>query len=209
MGNYIKIPLANNPARSFVAGALNGTATGGGTVAGTGASAAQPILGGSGSSATATVTKGGDATIASATITIVGIGEGYKVGDEVTIAILGGGGATTWDAVINYTIVAADLVTSEGSATNDYQLFDVDSLITVDGYSVSINLFQKIMNFEAGLTEGPQTIRLNLDNAPTVDFGLALQAVADAMVKAIQSPNSLPIVDWAGTNVEVLSVTQT
>ena len=68
MSNYIKIPLANNPGRSFVTGALDGTATGGGTVAGTGASAAQSLGGGSGSGATSTVAKGGDATISSATI---------------------------------------------------------------------------------------------------------------------------------------------
>ena len=51
------------------------------------------ILIGQTSGAQATVTKGGDATISTATITITVAGEGYKVGDVVTIAALGGGGA--------------------------------------------------------------------------------------------------------------------
>ena len=82
MSNYVIIPIdSDNPARPFVTGALSGTATGGGTVAGSGASAPQDIVGGSGNGAKATVTKGGDATIATATITISTAGVGYKVGD--------------------------------------------------------------------------------------------------------------------------------
>jgi hypothetical protein len=137
MANYIKIPLAINPGRSFVSGALNGTATGGGTVSGTGASAAQAIVGGSGSGATATVTKGGDATIATATITISAVGEGYKVGDVVTIEALTSGGATQWTEDISYTIEADDLVAVEGSTTNSFQLVPVDNVAFVKPVSAT------------------------------------------------------------------------
>jgi len=205
MGNYIKIPLAINPPRSLVTGtgSLTASITTNSSDA-TNASVATVAFttSGTGTGATVQLTIAGNAvTVASTTVA----GESFKVGDTLTFdkSVIGG----TTDVVI--TLVADDLVASEGSATNDYQLFDVDTLITADGYGSQIGFFQKIMNFEAGVIEGAQVIRLNLDNAPTVDFGLALQAVSDAMVKAIQSPNSLPIVDWSGTNVEVLSVLQT
>ncbi len=204
MGNYIKIPLAINPPRSLVTGTGSLTAsitTNSADATNQAATSTAFTTNGTGTGATVQLTIAGNAvTVASTTVA----GEGFKVGDTLTFAssVIGG----TTDVVI--TLVADDLVASEGSVTNDYQLLDVDSLLTVDGFSTSINVFQKIMNFETGSSEGPQKIILNLDNAPTIDFGLALRAVADAMVKAIQSPNSLPIVDWGNSNVEVLSVTQ-
>ena len=213
MGNYIKIPLAVNPPRSFVVSALNNVAnaTGGGTVSGTGATAV--IAGnistsGSGTGLTVTVAKGADATIQTATITVTAAGEGYKVGDTITIAADTTAGTTQWDADIVYTIVAADLVTSDGSDTNNYQLIDVDNLLTVDGFAGSINIFQKKLATFAGSGLSIQNIQLELDNAPTVDYGLALRAMSDAIVKAIQAPHSLPIVDWGNSGVEVLTVDQ-
>lgn len=204
MGNYIKIPLAINPPRSLVTGTGTLTAsitTNSADATNQAATNTAFTTNGTGTGATVQLTIAGNAvTVASTTVA----GEGFKAGDTLTFdkSVIGG----TVDVVI--TLVADDLVASEGSVTNDYQLLDVDSLLTVDGFSTSISVFQKIMNFEAGIYEGPQKITLNLDNAPTIDFGLALRAVADAMVKAIQSPNSLPIVDWGNSNVEVLSVTQ-
>lgn len=209
MGNYIKIPLAINPPRSFAAAITiaPGRLSGGGNIASGTASPATATtvapVGASGATFTGVATG---TAIGDMTLTISAAGEGYKVGDVITVAPQAGGGQTTWDADITFTVIAADLVTSEGSTTNDYQLFDVDKLLVVDGFSTSINMWQNINSLETGVT--PQNIKLNLDNAPTIDFGLALRAVADAMVKAIQSPNSLPIVDWGNSNVEVLSVTQ-
>ena len=212
MGNYIKIPIAINPPRSFNVGGLNNVAaaTGGGTVSGTGATAV--IAGnistsGSGTGLTVTVTKGGDATIQTATITVTAAGEGYKAGDTITIAADTTAGTTQWNQPIVYTILSADLVASEGSITNDFKLIDIEKVLCVDGYTSSISIYQAIPSFKT-TTAPPQKIVFNLDNEPTVDFGLALRAVADAMVKAIQAPNSLPTVDWEGTGVEVLSVVQ-
>ena len=197
MANYIKIPLAINPPRSFVVSALNNVAnaTGGGTVSGTGATAV--IAGnistsGSGSGLTVTVTKGADATIQTATITVTAAGEGYKVGDTITIAADTAAGTTQWDLNIVYTIVAADLVTSEGSTTNDYQLLDVDKFLVADGFGTTLNIFQKINSLEAGIS--PQKIKLTVDNDPSPDWGIAMRALNATVVKAIQSPNDLPIV---------------
>ncbi len=202
MGNYIKIPLAINPPRSLVTGTGSLTAsitTNSADATNQAATNTAFTTNGTGTGATVQLTIAGNAvTVASTTVA----GEGFKVGDTLTFAssVIGG----TTDVVI--TLVADDLVASEGSTTNDYQLFDVDKLLVVDGFSTFINMWQNINSLETGVN--PQNIKLNLDNAPTIDFGLALRAVADAMVKAIQSPNSLPIVDWGNSNVEVLSVTQ-
>jgi hypothetical protein len=206
MSNYIKIPLANNPARSFVTGALDGTATGGGTVAGSGASAAQPLIGGSGSGATATVAKGSDATIANATITIDGIGAGYKVGDVVTIAILSSGGATTWTAEISYTILAADLAASSGSATEPFFLMPIDNVgAVVKGSSTTCIVELKQANATG---TGPNKVAkytITVDDVPATT-ALALQAdVAAAVIKAASAENAQPEVKFT-SGAECLTV---
>jgi len=173
MSNYVIIPIdSDNPARPFVTGALTGTATGGGTVAGTGASAPQDVLGGSGSGAKATVTKGGDATIATATITISTVGVGYKEGDTVTIAVLGGGGATTWDAIINYTILAADLVVGDSQAEELLPVNDVACVdVVTDGLSIDVLLKQATaekkytLTLAGGSADNYEDIAIHVNNA--------------------------------------------
>ena len=208
MSNYIKIPLASNPGRSFIAQALAGTATGGGTVAGTGASAAQALVGGSGSGATATVTKGGGATIATATITIVGIGEGYKVGDVVTIAILSGGGATTWGAEISYTILAADLVASTGSATNEYAMIPVDNIACVheDSATSAIIQLKQIVSGGSGTGDGPiMQYAVTMDDTPAISKEQLWADISAAIAKAASAENSQPEVKFTN-DAECLSV---
>ena len=210
MGNYIKIPLAINPPRSFRSTSITiagSRLSGGGTiVAGTAsAAAATTVAPAGGSGATFSMASSGTA-IANVTLTCAAIGEGYKVGDVITVAAIpadtGKGSAT---AAMTFTVTAADLVVSEGSATNDYQLIDVNSYLTSDGFAGKIIIYQKIVPFEGGVL--CQKINLILDNSPTPDYGVALRNLSDAVIKAIQAPNSLPIVDWAGS-VEVLSVIQ-
>jgi len=207
MSNYIKIPLANNPGRSFIAQALAGTATGGGTVAGTGASAAQALVGGSGSGATATVAKGGDATIATATITISGIGEGYKVGDVVTIAILSSGGATTWTAEISYTILAADLLASSGSATEPFFLMPIDNVGAVVKGSSNTEVIVELKQANAAGPGADKVAKytITMDDTPSTDKW-ALQAdVAAAVIKAASAENSQPEVKFT-SGAECLTV---
>jgi len=196
MANYIKIPLAINPARSFNVGALNGTATGGGTVAdgGGGASAAQPILGGSGSGATATVTKGGSAAIGDATITISNIGEGYKAGDEVTIAAYALGGATTWTAIINYTILAKDLVTSSGSSTNEYKMIPIDNVMGVQLASATSALIET-NQWDAG-AGAVLKWTVTMDDVPATTAEHLAGDLATAINKASQAENSQPTVEF-------------
>lgn len=203
MGNYIKVNLAINPARSFVAGALNGTATGGGTVAGTGASAAQPIVGGSGSNAEATVTKGGDATISTATITITAVGEGYKVGDVVTIAALGGGGATTWDAEISYTIVAADLATVEGSSTNPYQMIPIDDVAFVKPVSATVT--ELWTNRWDATAATALRFKVTVDDVPASTTAHLAADIAEAVDAGSRNALSIPTAEFYN-DAEVLEV---
>ena len=216
MANYIKIPLAINPPRSFVVGALNNVAaaTGGGTVSGTGATAV--IAGnistsGSGTGLTVTVTKGGDATIQSATITVTAAGESYKVGDTITIAADTTAGTTQWDEAIVYTIVAADLIAVEGSSTNEYALFDVDTLLAVDyqfGATDAMYLWQNETRFVRGAnTVTTSNLRLTFDDTPALNDGVAGQDLSEAIIKAIESPNSVPTVEWSD-GLEVISIDQ-
>ena len=203
MGNYIKIPIAINPPRTLIVGtgSLTASITTNSTDATNQAATDTAFTtSGTGTGATVQLTIAGNAvTVASTTVG----GEGFKAGDTLTFdkSVIGG----TTDVVI--TLVTDDLIASEGSITNDFKLIDIEKVLCVDGYTSSISIYQAIPSFKT-TTAPPQKIVFNLDNEPTVDFGLALRAVADAMVKAIQAPNSLPTVDWEGTGVEVLSVVQ-
>jgi len=90
-------------------GALN-------TVSGTGASLPQPIISSRrGGGATATVTKGASTNISDLTITVVDGGEGYSVGETVTIApFTSSGSLTEVSSTISYVIVANVLDGHEG-----------------------------------------------------------------------------------------------
>lgn len=202
MSNYIKIPI--NVSRPFkpASFALNGTATGGGTVAGSGASAAQNVVGGSGSGAQATVTKGGTAAIASATITITASGQGYKVGDVVTIAILSGGGATTWDAEISYTILADDL---PAVASAPEEMIPVGNVLALDASGDDVKLNTNIVSASNAICFW--TVKLNLDGTNVND---ALVAIDEEWTKAVQAENSQPSVEFpAGIHAYDVTFTTT
>ena len=208
MANYIKIPLAINPARSFVVGALNNVAaaTGGGTVSGTGATAV--IAGnistsGSGSGVTVSVTKGADATIQTATITVTGAGEGYKVGDTITIAADTTASTTQWTEAIVYTIVATDLVTVEGSTTNSFQLVPVDNVAFVKPVSAtSAEIVTNLWDATAGRS---LKWTVTVDNEPASTEAQLAADLAEAINKASQAENDVPTVSFYN-DAEVLTV---
>ena len=138
MSNYVIIPI--DASRPLSTGALTGTATGGGTVGpatGTAtASDAQDLGGGSGSGAKATVLQGSgnNATIAAATITITDGGEGYKVGDVLTIPIIAASGQkTSTTAVVSYILLAADT-----SLTPRFELVALDSVLLCSNIEESV-----------------------------------------------------------------------
>ena len=72
---------------------------------------------GYGSGGQVAVTKGGDATIATATITVKTAGDGYAIGDVVSFAAITTGAATKTTATTSYTIVDGDLVGDTGDQT--------------------------------------------------------------------------------------------
>ena len=90
---YILVPIDKKQPLAEIA--FNGTATGGGTVSGTGASPTVDLTAvtGYGSGGQVAVTKGGDATIATATITVKTAGDGYAIGDVVSFAAITTGAA--------------------------------------------------------------------------------------------------------------------
>tara|TARA_R100000908_G_C3687567_1_gene103424 strand:- start:61 stop:711 length:651 start_codon:yes stop_codon:yes gene_type:complete len=214
MANYIKVPLAVNPPRSFAAAITiaGSRLSGGGTIAsGTASPAtATTVVPAGGTGATFTGVATGTA-IANMTLTIANAGEGYKVGDVVTVAAQSTGGQTTWNAPITFTITKADLIESDGTVTNEYVLIDIDKVLCVDPYANGINFYQNIpsLNTTQNPPERPQQLKLKLDH-PSInpELDMAARDVADAMVKAIQTPNSVPVVVWSDPDIEALTLEQ-
>ena len=214
MANYIKVPLAVNPPRSFAAAITiaGSRLSGGGTIAsGTASPAtATTVVPAGGTGATFTGVATGTA-IANMTLTIANAGEGYKVGDVVTVAAQSTGGQTTWSAPITFTITKADLIESDGTVTNEYVLIDIDKVLCVDPYANGINFYQNIpsLNTTQNPPERPQQLKLKLDH-PSInpELDMAARDVADAMVKAIQTPNSVPVVVWSDPDIEALTLEQ-
>jgi len=207
MANYIKIPLAINPPRSFKLQSLADVAewadATGTLVAGTDVTG-QAVLGGSGSGAVATIAISGT-NLGTVDAEITTAGEGYKVGDVITFAAnTTGGGAAEWSEPIAFTIQQVDLVDSEGSTTNEYYLVDVDTIMTVDyNFSVANQMRLWVNELTAGTT--PARITLQFDDTPATNDGKIGQDLSEAIIKAIEAPNSVPTVDFTD-DVELLTI---
>jgi len=203
MGNFIKVPLAINPGRSFVTGAVDGPFTwedAVGTITSGAASASQPLVGGSGSGATATVTASGTG-LGDLTVTIDGTGEGYKVGDVITIAAFTGGSATKWTEPLQFTVAAGDLVAVEGSDTNTYQLIPIDNVLCIEpdsGTQVKV-----VTNLWDGTDTKEWTI--DVDDAPASKTLYLYSDLSDAINLASQEENSQPSVILTN-DAEVINV---
>lgn len=204
MANYIKIPLAVNPPRSFktqaMANAPTWTSATGTLTAGTGVTG-QAVIGGSGSGALATIAIAVGATLADVTATITTEGEGYKVGDRVDFAAGGGGvGESEWTDSLSFIIAAADLVSVEGSAVNTFQLVPVDDIAFVRPISAtSVELFT--MLWDAGATRALKWT-VTVDDAPATTEPQLAADLAEAINKASQAVNSIPeVVFYKGAEV--------
>ena len=187
MSNYVIIPIdSDNPARPFVAGAVDGPftwASASGTITSGAASTAQAIVGGSGASAQATVTASGTA-LGNITVTITIAGDDYKVGDVVTIAAYTGGAATKWTEPLQFEIAAGDLVVGDSQAE---ELLPVDDVACVDvvntGATIDILLKQATALKKWTLTLAGGTA----DNYEDIAIH-----VNDAIQQAMQAENKQP-----------------
>ena len=209
---YILVPIDKDQPLA-VAALPVGTATGGGTVSGSGASPAQVLttVSGSGSGASATITKGGDATIATATITVTVAGDGYSIGDVVSIPAITGGSATKTTLVTLYTIVDGDLV---GDST-DQTLPAEDVLFAQPNDDDEVDLITR--NWNSGTGTGANaavtkyTIKVTGGSAISDEGDLAFDADG-ALVKEAQG-HLVPEIVWNSAVVDSgnsgLSVTYT
>jgi len=198
MANYIKIPLSLNPGRPLIAatGSLTASITTNSTDATTLGSPTDKAFttSGNGSSGAVSLTVAAGAVTVASTITV---GDGYKVGDTLTFdkSVIGG----TTDVVI--TLVADDLAAIEGSATNEYQLIPIDSILAVDNssatvativtnnYDVTANAFLK------------WTVTLAAEQTPAnTEYDLVAD-LCDAINEASQAENSVPVVSFFGGTV--------
>ena len=198
MANYIKIPLSLNPGRPLIAatGSLTASITtnsSDATALGSPTAKAFTTSGNGTGGVVALTVAAGAVTVASTTT----VGDGYKVGDTLTFdkSVIGG----TVDVVI--TLVADDLAAFEGSATNEYQLIPIDSILAVDNssatvativtnnYDVTANAFLK------------WTVTLAANQTPAnTEYDLVAD-LCDAINEASQAENSVPVVSFFGGTV--------
>ena len=212
MSNYIKIPLADNPARSFIGstisvGTLNSGYTGGGTrVAGTSVASGATTTSGNGTGAAFGITLTGGTFVLAITATS-NIGEGYKVGDTITLAAkAASAGVTSFSDDIVFEITAAMLAASSGSSTEPFFLMPIDNVgAVVKGSSTTCIVELKQGNATGTWADKIAKYTITMDDVPaTTD--LALQAdVAAAVIKAASAENAQPEVKFT-SNAECLSV---
>jgi len=212
MSNYIKIPLANDPARSFISSAISvGTLgsgyTGGGTkVAGTSVGSGVTTSSGSGTGAAFGIVLTAS-TFALAITATTTIGKGYKVGDTITLAAkAASAGVTSFSDDIVIEVTAAMLAVSSGSSTEPFFLMPIDNV----GAVVKDSATTCIVELKQGNATGTGAnlvakYTITVDNSPaTTD--LALQAdVAAAVIKAASAENAQPEVKFT-SGAECLTV---
>jgi hypothetical protein len=197
MANYIKIPLSLNPGRPIVVvtGGLTPSITTNSTDATTlSATAKDFTTSGNGTSGVVALTvAAGVVTAASATTA----GDGYKVGDTLTFdkSVIGG----TTDVVI--TLLAGNLAGIEGSATNEYQLIPIDSILAVDNSSTTVATIVT-NNYDVSASAFLKwTVTLAANQTPAnTEYDLVAD-LCDAINEASQAENSVPVVSFFGGTV--------
>ena len=197
MANYIKIPLSLNPGRPLIAatGSLTASITTNSTDATTLSATAKAFTtsGNGTSGAVALTVAAGAVTVASATTA----GDGYKVGDTLTFdkSVIGG----TTDVVI--TLVADDLAAIEGSATNEYQLIPIDSILAVDNSSTTVATIVTNNYDDTANAFLKWTVTLAANQTPAnTEYDLVAD-LCDAINEASQAENSVPVVSFFGGTV--------
>ena len=198
MANYIKIPLSLNPGRPIVVvtGGLTGSITTNSTDAttlGSPTAKAFTTSGNGTSGAVALTVAAGAVTVASTTTA----GDGYKVGDTLTFdkSVIGG----TTDVVI--TLVADDLAAIEGSATNEYQLIPIDSILAVDNSSTTVATIVTNNYDDTANAFLKWTVTLAANQTPAnTEYDLVAD-LCDAINEASQAENSVPVVSFFGGTV--------
>ena len=197
MANYIKIPLSLNPGRPLIAatGSLTASITTNSTDATNQSQSATAFTtSGNGTSGVVALTVAAGAVTVASTTTV---GDGYKVGDTLTFdkSVIGG----TVDVVI--TLVADDLAAIEGSATNEYQLIPIDSILAVDNSSATVATIvtnNYDVTAEAFLK---WTVTLAANQTPAnTEYDLVAD-LCDAINEASQAENSVPVVSFFGGTV--------
>ena len=197
MANYIKIPLSLNPGRQLIVatGSLTASITTNSTDATTLSATAKAFTtsGNGTSGAVALTVAAGAVTVASTTTA----GDGYKVGDTLTFdkSVIGG----TTDVVI--TLVADDLAAIEGSATNEYQLIPIDSILAVDNSSTTVATIVTNNYDDTANAFLKWTVTLAANQTPAnTEYDLVAD-LCDAINEASQAENSVPVVSFFGGTV--------
>lgn len=202
MANYIKIPISNDTGLPLVtSGAIvsasnwdftNITTLNASQSSGPLSSTVAPT-GGSGASFTFT-------TDAASAISIVvnSAGDGYKIGDVITVSVPNGASEINGDAgAKDVTItVTADMLVSRSDFPEELVPID-DVLSCAIGSGGNIKMFTDLLT--AGGNLAHFEIEIDNDSSSPTTNDETLIAIDDTMKKAIKAPNSQPTVVFPGS----------
>ena len=217
MSNFIKFPLVDNAVVGVPldpSGNLNGTATGGGTLSGTGITAIAAggtTSSGDGAGATFSFNNNGQATIGGVIITTVAGGDDYKAGDTITFAAVTTGATSKFSAVVVYTLLADDLL--GGTITRPFFMVPIDNLGVIKkgtaaavGTNGTCELQLKQVNATTGVGAAVVTkFTVTTDDTIALSAEKIVAGIAEAVIKAAQAENSVPEV-LLQSKVKMISV---
>jgi hypothetical protein len=201
MANYIKIPISNDTGLPLAASGATVTASNWNFTNITTVNASQssgPLsstvapTGGSGASFTFT-------TDAASAISIVvnNAGDGYKIGDVITVSVPNGASEINGDAgAKDVTLtLTADMLVSRSDFPEE--LVPIDDVLSCVISSSNIKMFTDLLT--AGGNLAYFEIEIDDDStSPTINDEV-LMAIDDTMKKAIKAPNSQPTVVFPGS----------
>jgi len=189
MSNYVIVPINSTAARPLATGAVpTAQIDGGGNLTNGTVVAGISPTGGSGSSATVSVTITGGVV----GISVTAGGDDYADGDTLTIPVSASGdassGESAWDADITIDVLEDMLVTSDSQAE---ELIPVDDVACVDvdtsGATIDILLKQATALKKWTLT---------LSGGDSTNYEDIAIFVNDAIQKAMQAENKQPVMTF-------------
>tara|TARA_Y100000389_G_scaffold203923_1_gene254112 strand:+ start:402 stop:1034 length:633 start_codon:yes stop_codon:yes gene_type:complete len=199
MANYIKIPISKDTGLPLAASGAIVTVSNWDFASITTVTASQssgPLSstvapsGGSSAQFTFTTSSGSDISIA-----VDNAGDGYKIGDVITVSVPSGGINGDGSAKDVTVTLTADMLAS--SSDFPEELIPIDNVLSSTTGDKYVRLFTDLLT--AGNNLAYFEIEIDNDSSSSTISDQVLMAVDDTMKKAIKAPNSQPTVVFPGS----------
>jgi hypothetical protein len=201
MANYIKIPISNDTGLPLVTtGAIlsdanwnftNITTVNASQSSGPLSSTVAPT---GGSGATFTFTTDAASAIG---IVVSNAGDGYKIGDVITVSVPDGATEINGDGSAKDVTVTVTAAMLPSASDFDEELVPVDNVLSCLISSNNIKMFTDLLTAGGNLAYFEMEIDNDSSSATTDDE--VLMAIDNTMKKAIKAPNSQPTVVFPGS----------